>query len=221
MTTTPAPTVPTHAHLEAFFAKVDPIRARLIFALDATASRQPTWDKAAELQSQMFTSVAASDGIDIQLVYYRGEDECVASRWQSNAAALSAIMRRVTCAAGHTQICRVLNHARKENARAKVNALVLVGDAVEERAIALYGAARELAVPTFMFQEGTDEHVAQVFGEIALITGGAHCQFDSSAAQRLADLLKAVAAFAAGGVQALTTQKNEAARLLLTQLKKK
>jgi hypothetical protein len=218
--TTPAPTVPTRTHLEAFFAKIDPVRGRLIFALDATASRQPTWDKAAQLQAEMFAAVAANGGLDIQLIFFRGNDECTASRWMSDAAALSAIMRRVSCAAGHTQIRKVLNHTRKENARGKVNALVLVSDACEESSGELYSAARELALPAFMFQEGGDEHVGRIYAEIARITGGAHCQFDSSAAQRLSDLLKAVAAFAAGGVQALTAQKSEAARLLLTQLKK-
>src|SRR5262245_38340300 len=220
MTTTPAPTIPTRTHLEAFFAKVDPVRGQLIFALDATASRQPTWDKAAQLQGEMFDTVGANGGLDIQLVYYRGDNECVASGWQSNAAALSAIMRRVTCAAGHTQIRRVLNHTRKENARRKVDALTLISDACEEHPTELYGAVRELTVPVFLFQEGADERVAQIYSEIARLTGGAYCKFDAGAAQRLADLLKAVAAFAAGGVKALSAQKSDAAKLLLSQIKK-
>lgn len=214
------PTVPTRAHLDAFFSRVDPVRGRLIFALDATASRQPTWDKAAQLQSEMFATVAAIGGLDVQLVYYRGDNECTASRWMSDAAALSAIMRRVSCGAGHTQIRKVLDHAHKENARGKVNALVLVSDACEENPSELYRAARELTVPTFLFQEGTDERVGQIYAEIALITGGAYCKFDNGAARRLADLLRAVAAFAAGGMKALTSQKSDAARLLLTQIKK-
>ena len=71
-----------------------------------------------------------------------------------------------------------------------------------------------------MFQEGSDEHVEQVYREIARLTGGAYCKFDSGAAQRLADLLKAVAAFAAGGLKALAAQKSDAATLLLTQMKR-
>ena len=51
--TSAAPTVPTHAHLDEFFSRVDPVRGRLIFAIDATASRQPTWDLAAKLTAQM------------------------------------------------------------------------------------------------------------------------------------------------------------------------
>jgi hypothetical protein len=215
------PTIPTRAHLEAFFERVTPVRGRLIFALDATASRQPTWDKAAQLQAQMFEAVAAIGGLDIQLLYYRGYGECVASRWLSDPKALAAIMARVTCAAGHTQIRKVLAHTRKENAREKVNALIVISDACEETVHDLYAEAHELGgVPVFMFQEGGDEHVARIYAEIARITGGAHCKFDSGAAQRLADLSKAVAVFAAGGVKALSGQNTEAAKLLLTQIRK-
>jgi hypothetical protein len=202
------PTTVVPAHLEKFFSRVDPVRGRLIFALDATASRQPTWDAAAQLQSEMFATVAAIGGLDVQLVFYRGYGECSAARWQSNAQALAAIMARVTCAAGHTQIRKVLEHARKENAAKKVNALVIVSDACEESPISLYTAARTLdAVPVFMFQEGGDEHVEQIYCEIARLTGGAYCRFDSGAAQRLADLLKAVAAFAAGECRPLLRKR--------------
>jgi hypothetical protein len=218
---TTAPTIPTRAHLEAFFARINPTRCRLIFALDATMSRQPLWDTACQLQAEMFAAVTAIGALDVQLVYYRGHGECVASRWQSDARSLASVMSRVTCAAGHTQIGKVLTHAGKENAREKVNALIIVSDACEETPHDLYAVARELGnVPVFMFQEGADERIGTIYSEIARITGGAFCKFDAGAAQRLADLLKAVAAFAAGGIKALANQSTEAARLLLTQIKK-
>jgi hypothetical protein len=213
--------VPTRAHLDKFFDRVDPTRGRLIFALDATASRQPTWDAAAQLQGQMFETVAAIGALDVQLIYYRGYGECVASRWLPDPQSLAAIMARVTCAAGRTQISKILAHVRRENAREKVNALIVVSDACEETPHDLYNEARELGcVPVFMFQEGNDERVAGIYTEIAKVTGGAHCKFDAGAAQHLADLLRAVAVFAARGIKALSTQNTEAARLLLTQIKK-
>jgi hypothetical protein len=130
-------------------------------------------------------------------------------------------MAPVLCQAGHTQIGKVLKHTLQENAREKVNALIIVSDACEESGAELCAEASELGgVPVFMFQEGNDERVARIYGDIARITGGAFCKFDAGAAQRLADLLKAVAAFAAGGVKALANQNSEAARLLLTQIKK-
>ena len=47
-------------------------RPRVIFALDATASREATWDLASQLQSKMFEEAA---GLEVQLLYYRGPDE--------------------------------------------------------------------------------------------------------------------------------------------------
>jgi hypothetical protein len=217
--TTALPATLARAHLETFFSRVDPVRGRLIFALDATASRQPTWDAAAHLTSHMFGTVAAIGGLDVQLVYYRG-DECVASRWLSDGKALSGIMRGVLCQAGYTQIGAVLSHVRKENARQQVNALVLISDACEEDPPTLYAEARELSVPAFVFQEGNDQQVERIYTELARLTGGAIAKFDGNAAQRLVDLLKAVAAFAAGGVIALANQNTEAAKLLLTQVRK-
>jgi hypothetical protein len=216
---TPTPTIQVPAHLKEFLARANPTRGRLVFALDATASRQPTWDKAARLQARMFETVAAIGRLDVQLVYYRGYEECVASRWFSDSKSLASVMTRVTCAAGHTQIKKVLTHAYRENAKQKVNALILVSDACEESRYDLYAEARELDVPVFLFQEGDDQLVNEIYTEIARITHGAKCTFDANAAQRLGDLLKAVAAFAVGGVKALALQKSEAATLLLTQMK--
>jgi hypothetical protein len=164
----------------------------------------------------MFDTVAAIGGLDV----YRGYEECVTSRWLSDPKELAAIMARVMCSSGHTQIRKVLAHARKEHARQKVNALIVISDACEEVSHNLYAEACELGVPVFLFQEGSDQRVAEIYAEIARITGGAHCKFDVGAAQRLADLLKAVAAFAAGGLKALASQKSEAATLLLAQIKK-
>jgi hypothetical protein len=218
--TTISSSVPARPRVEAFLARVNPVRGRLIFALDSTASRQPTWDTAAKLQAKMFETVANIGGLDVQLVYYRGLHDCIASRWLSDAKSLTSIMSNVMCSAGQTQIARVLDHVRKEHSQKKVDALVVISDAAEELPSTLYMGARELGVPAFMFQEGNDDHTAGIYAEIANLTGGASCRFDAGAAQRLADLLKAVAAFAAGGVKALASQQTEAARLLLTQIKR-
>jgi hypothetical protein len=199
-----------------FLARHDPVRARLVIAIDATASRQPAWDVAARLQAEMFTAAAA---LDVQLVYYRGLAEFIASRWLSDARSLTAIMSKVSCQAGSTQIQRVLQHARAEQQRQQINGVVLISDACEEPPSALYDAAAGLGVPVFIFQEGNDTQVELTYREIARITNGAHARFDAGAATRLGDLLKAVAAFAGGGIKALATQKTEAAVLLLEQLR--
>ena len=74
--------------------------ARLIFALDATMSRQPTWDLACQVQAEMFEAVAALGGMQVQLVYFRGFRECRASRWVGDARSLGDLMTRIACRAG-------------------------------------------------------------------------------------------------------------------------
>ena len=181
-------------------------RGRLIFALDATASRQPTWDQACHLQAQMFDETAALGGLEIQLAYYRGFNDFQAGDWTMNSRQLTHQMSGVACLAGETQIEKVLRHAVDESRRRRVNAVVFVGDCMEEDVDRLGKAAGELGllgVPVFLFQEGHDMLAEFAFAQIARLTGGAHCRFDAGSAKMLRELLSAVAVFAAGGRKAL------------------
>ncbi len=198
-------------------------RGRLIFALDATMSRQPTWDLAQALQAKMFQAAAGLGGLDVQLVYYRGLAECRASKFVSGGQGLAGLMSRIEVRGGETQIRKVLGHARDEAKRAKVGALVFIGDAMEENPDDLAALAGELAlqgVKAFMFQEGQDPAARRTFGEIARLTGGAYSAFDAGASARLEALLRAAAAYAAGGRTALAraAEADPAARLLLSQM---
>jgi hypothetical protein len=200
-------------------------RGRLIFAMDATMSRQPTWDMALKLQADMFAEVARIGGLDVQLVFFRGHDECRASRWVSDAAALGRLMTGVQCLGGYTQIGKVLKHARREAEKQPVNALVYVGDCMEEsvdRLAALAGELGLLGVPAFLFQEGGDADAKAAFREIARLTKGAYCRFDSGSAAQLRELLSAVAAYAAGGQAALEDygRTRPGGRLLLEQMRR-
>ena len=207
-------TVSTRADIDAFVQRAravgprtDGKRGRLIFALDATMSRQPMWDLACNLQAEMFQETAEIGGLDVQLVYYRGVSECRASKWVSDPKRLNSLMEQISVRGGHTQIGRVLEHVRKEAKRAKVDAFVFVGDAMEEPVDSLCAKAGELGllgVPAFMFQEENDPIAESAFREIARLTNGAWCRFDAGASAQLRDLLRAAAAFAAGGRQALT-----------------
>jgi hypothetical protein len=200
-------------------------RGRLIFALDATMSRQPTWDTACKLQGEMFRETAAVGGLDVQLAYFRGLNECRVSRWVSDGAGLGDLMGRISCQGGHTQIRKILSHARAEHAKGKVAALVYVGDAMEEPIDDLAASAGELGllgVPAFVFQEGHDQIAEQAFRETARLTRGAYCRFDLSAAHELAELLRAAAVYAAGGVKALadlSAKRSAGAQKLLAQMR--
>ena len=228
----PAPGA-TRPEIEQFLSKVDALgpavragaRGRLVFALDATMSRQPTWDTACVLQADMFREAASVGGLDIQLVYFRGLNECRASGWVADSGRLATLMSRIACQGGHTQIGRVLSHAKQENERQRVQALVYVGDAMEEPIDDLCAEAGELGLrnlPVFMFQEGHDTVAENAFREIARLSGGAWCRFDTGAADQLRELLRAVAAYAAGGKKALadlSARHGRGARLLLAQMK--
>ena len=181
-------------------------RGRLIFALDATASRQPTWDRACQLQGEMFTETASFGGLTIQLVWYRGFGEFDASPWLSQAPDLLRRMSAVFCLGGITQIGRVLSHTIQETRKHRVNALVFVGDCVEEDIDKLCHLAGELGllgVPVFIFQEGNEPVAAEAFRQIARLSHGAYCRFDADSARQLRELLSAVAVYAAGGRRAL------------------
>ncbi|WP_052161597.1 hypothetical protein [Hoeflea sp. BAL378] len=194
---------------------------RLAFALDATMSRQPTWDSACRLQAEMFDAVGKAADLQVQLVYFRGLGECRASRWVSDTTALANLMSRIDCRGGQTQIGRVLRHVADEAKSRPVSALVYIGDAMEEEIDTLAVTAGELAlrkVPCFMFHEGHDPAAAAGFREIARVTGGAYVRFDQNAAAELAALLRAVATYATGGRKALESAGGSAARLLLEQL---
>ncbi len=194
---------------------------RLILALDATMSRQPTWDLACDIQAQMFDAVGRTNRLNVQLVYYRGFGQCAASRFVADTAALKKLMMRIDCRGGRTQIGKVLSHALKENARGKVHALVFIGDAMEENVDDLAQRAGELGlkgVPVFLFQEGSDPAATSAFREIARLSKGAWFRFDRSSAETLAKLLASVAVYAAGGLAALEARGKAEDRLMIEHL---
>ena len=193
---------------------------RILFALDATASREPTWDLATNLHAELFEA-AAGTGVAVQLAYYRGYREFHASPWSTSAPALLAQMTGVACRGGITQIARLLGHALAESKRGRIQALVFVGDACEEPPDQVAHAAGQLAVlgvPCFVFQEGADPLAARVFRDIAAITGGAHVPFAAGSADELRALFGAVAAYAAHGRRGVQAIRHKAVRGLLAQL---
>lgn len=218
--------------IDAFLKKVAQVprtkssseKGRLIFAMDATASREASWDHASHLQAEMFKETAALGGLDIQLCYYRGYAEFESSPWYSNSQDLLRRMTAVTCLGGHTQIERIIRHAIAETRKKKINALVFVGDCLEENIDDLCRYAGELAllgVPMFIFHEGFDPVAGRGFRQLAQITGGAYCAFDSNSAQQLKELLSAVAAYAAGGYKALEDYNRRQGRVVLQLTQRK
>ena len=184
-------------------------RGRLMFALDATASREPTWTVARQVTADMFRAAAPVGKLDVSLVYYRGDSECKASRWRQSGAELVRLMDKITCESGITQIGTVLDHALRETEKAAVGALVFIGDALEEELeplAALAGKLGNAQCPIFAFQEGRDPTVRKAFRLLALKSGGAYFEFDpqkSRAVDQLSAQLNAVARLAVGDTAAL------------------
>lgn len=201
-------------------------RGRMIFAMDATASREPTWDRACQIQGEMFKETATLGGLDIQLCFYRGFGEFEASPWLSSSDELLKRMTSVSCRGGFTQLEKVLRQAIKQTKQKKVQALVFVGDCLEEdpdRICQLAGELGLLGVPAFVFHEGLEPRAQRTFRQVAKLTGGAYCPFDATSAGQLRDLLSAVAVYAAGGQAALqdySKKSSEAVRKLTHQLDK-
>ena len=99
---------------------------------------------------------------------------------------------------------------------------MFIGDALEENPDSLCNIAGQcgiLGLPLFLFQEGHDALVRKTFQDMAKLSKGAWARFDASSATTLAELLGAVARYAAGGVSALENSGSSNARLLLEQLR--
>ena len=219
-------TTSSDGDIQAFLSKVKSTpmvrtgqdRGRLIFAMDATASREASWEQASRIQAEMFSETTSLGGLEIQLCYYRGLYEFHASPWHKNADQLLQAMNQVSCQGGQTKIEQLLKHAVAEARQYKVNALVFIGDCLEEPVDKLCQMAGELGllgVPMFIFHEGGEVTAANAFKELARITRGAYCPFDAGSAKQLRDLLSAVAVYAAGGRQALEDFHNRKGGVIL------
>jgi hypothetical protein len=203
---------------------------RLIFALDATASRSPTWSLARDLTAGMIREAASVGSLSLQLAYFRGgldsPPECVASAWMSDPIRLAQLMARVECRTGPTQIARVLAHVQRETLEAKVGAVAFIGDACEPpgddlgRLGAAATALGKLNTPVFAFQEGREGDAEKAFRKIAEWSGGAYGRFDAGAGKQLGEFLRAAALFAVGGVTALEGRKDAGSLLLISQIRR-
>ncbi len=183
-------------------------KGRLLFAMDATASRQPSWDTAAQIQGEMFSAADDLGGLSVQLAFFRGFGEFKISQWTANSKEMARLVSSVSCLAGETQILKVLKHALNETRKSRVDAVVYVGDCMEEDVDALGHVAGELGLsglPVFIFQEGRDPIASFAFQQLAKLSGGACVQFDHGSAETLRALLSAIAVYASGGRKALSS----------------
>jgi hypothetical protein len=90
-----------------------------------------------------------------------------------------------------------------------------------DRLCKLAGELGLLGTPVFVFHEGSDPHAGAAFRQIAKLSRGAYLSFDVASADRLKELLAAIAVYAAGGYRALadySAKKGGDIKLLTAQL---
>jgi len=194
---------------------------RIILAIDATGTRQAIWDQIGKLQATMFVSGEQKTGLSVQLVYYRGSDECRASKWVSNAQSLYHLMGNIRCEGNIMQLSKVLSHSGKEHSKKRVSALVFIGDTVTEDVETLKEQATKLAKQGFraiMVQDGIDSHTEKTFRAIAEVTNGAFLRFDQRFPKPLEEALSAAAMFATGGIQGLVRRQDMMSQDILRQI---
>jgi len=206
-----------------FLSRQRTVRGRLAFVIDATASREPTWDTASQLQAEMFSETAKLGGLEMVVIYFRGMDEVGASNSTSDARELHHFMGRIRCEGGYTKYARAFERVRQEHQRTPFTAVIAIGDMLEEEPRTLYDAVAGLGVPLFAFQEGHDFRLPETlrlreaFQELARLTTGAYYAFDTNSVGQLRKLLQAVARYAVGDLTALADLRTGK---LLGQMKK-
>jgi len=206
--------------VDEFLASKGVTTGRIAFVLDATASRQPTWDMSQGLMGDM---IREAGQLEMKLIFFRGGNEgpkqCKTSDWISDPTRFARLMGKVECLSGYTQIARALAQAKREE---NVGAIILIGDQaepVEDNLDRLGLEARDLKAPVFAFQEGFDRATEKAFRQIAELSKGAYGRFGAGSAKQLGELLKAAAVVAKGGVKALEGRQDEASKLLLEQMR--
>jgi hypothetical protein len=179
----------------------------MIFAMDATGSREPAWEMASKLHREMGTALG---GLTLQLVFFGGT-QCKASKWVVGGQRLAELMAKVRCVTGCTQIARVLQHVLTESREHTIRALVYVGDCCEEDGEELFALAEQLKrrkIPIFVFHEGTDSVAEPIFRRLAQITDGIYASFDTGSAEQLRKLLEGAADYAAGRCKSIGDLRN-------------
>ena len=201
-------------------------RPRLLFAMDATASREACWNIAKEITGAMFEAVPGE--LDVALAYHSGGRLQEMTPFSSEARAFLDKVQAVRCSAGRTALNEILDKAAQAPG---IKAIIYIGDCFEEdsrEAIELAQQLKLKGVRCFIFHDtssqaqGYDIKAARTaFEQIAQITGGAILPFDESSPNLVKELLAAIALYAAQGIKALKQQTKllPAARLLLEQMK--
>ncbi len=181
-----------------------PLRPRLVFAVDATASREPAWAAARQVTDALVKALPGE--LDVALAVHGGSRVHTFTAFTDDAKTLRDRAAGVVCQAGMTRLLPILAAALK---RPGVRVVIYIGDVFEESVAhgrQLADAMGAQATRLIVLHDTADPAArrdAEVFWDLAKRTGGCVLPFDASAPAGLRDLLSAVAAYAVGGEKLL------------------
>lgn len=197
-------------------------QTHIVFSLDATASRAPTWQRAQSLHEALFDVASETSGLSLQLCYFKGIASFYASPWVVTAEGLRRELSEVSCEGGITQLRRLLEHCLAQQPDStSLKAIIFIGDAVEEDPNTLNDLAVRCRLanrPLYIFQEGSDPRAKAIFASMAMLSGGAHIALGENSADQLRQFLQSVIRLATGGRKALESSAHESDKLLLDKL---
>jgi hypothetical protein len=201
-----------------------PPRPRLIFAVDATASREPAWAAARQVTDALVKALPGE--LDVALAVHGGSRVHTFTAFINEANTLRDRAAGVSCQAGMTRLLPILSASLKHPG---IRIVIYVGDVFEEsllqgrRLADLMSAQKTKLIVLHDTADPGARRDAEVFWDLAKRTGGCVLPFDASAPGRLRDLLSAVAVYAVGGEKLLRARRHDlpGAVVLLENLDKR
>jgi hypothetical protein len=187
-----------------------PARPRLIFAVDATASREPAWVAARQVTDALVKALPGQ--LDVALAVHGGSRVHIFTEFTNEPAALRDRAAGVVCEAGLTRLLPILSVSLKQPA---VRVVVYIGDVFEENVAKgrqLTDAMGKQGIRLIVLHDTADPAArrdAELFWDLAKRTGGCVMPFDASSSGRLRDLLSAVAVYAVGGEKLLRERRHD------------
>jgi hypothetical protein len=185
-------------------------RPRLVFAVDATASREPAWAAARKVTDALVKALPGE--LDVALAVHGGSRVHTFTGFTNDPATLRDRAAGVTCEAGITRLLPILSASLKQSS---VRVIVYIGDVFEESIPQGRHLADSLGLrgtKLIVLHDTADPSArrdAEVFWDLAKRTGGCVLPFDASASGRLRDILSAVAVYAVGGEKLLRERRDD------------
>jgi hypothetical protein len=186
-----------------------PARPRLVFAVDATASREPAWAAARQVTDALVKALPGE--LDVALAVHGGSRVHTFTPFTNDPSTLRDHAAGVTCQAGLTRLLPILSAGLKAPS---VRVVVYIGDVFEESLAhgrLLADTMGRQSIRLIVLHDTVDPGArrdAEVFWDLARRTGGCVLPFDANAPGRLRDLLSAVAVYAVGGEKLLRERRH-------------